>query len=434
MGQYYPRSTDSWIEQAEDLMWHDIENPSVTRLQALLLMLLYRIESEKPAKAFMLTAISARMAVALHLNYENKDMSFVPQEVRRRIVWTLAAMDGYFAIGLPEFEVFTVENIYVQLPCTEELFAAGTAVKTESLRPSGRRHVENLDCLAFVLRAAFLRRDIMRLNRQLALSEHPVSTLEDFMHRFADILSQIETDLNQNYAYSKSALVEAIKAENLPRFISAHLSLRQAFCDLYRILLRGYSEAAPEVVLAGVGNELMQQASEKCWEHVLSSLQIIKDVHDCCKSWILLEVDNAICAYHAARLAIFIPKSNMLRSTIPSRAPLEFANDCLRFVSRFFHSCSFAQPILTELQQLVAQESSPRQEPGTQYSALSYHAINQWNNTNYLLPKEGRKHQRLAIHSLLRRSHFVDDANDVDFSVSSPCSTFHSVGHTNMRI
>ena len=244
MSRYYPSSTETWVEQCENMLWQEIDSPTVTKLQAILLIMLYRIESDRPAKAFMLAAFAARMTSALHLNYERQELGAVQREVRRRIMWTVAVLDGLFALGLPEYEVAPFENIYLQLPCKEASFIDGEAVRTEHLRHSGPRRLHNLGCFAFIIRLASMRRDIMRLSRQLTLSDQPAPYLEDLVHRFHGILEGNQNDLNLAYPVSRDQIQTSIEVGWLPRILAAHLSLHQAYCDLYRLFLPGYSEAA----------------------------------------------------------------------------------------------------------------------------------------------------------------------------------------------
>ncbi|KZL84480.1 mucin-desulfating sulfatase (n-acetylglucosamine-6-sulfatase) protein, partial [Colletotrichum incanum] len=79
----------AWVQTAEQRIWKHLENPTIPRLQALLLVVHYQMETGKFQRAFMLTATAARFAAAMRLNHERPDLDFVAQEVRRRIMWSL---------------------------------------------------------------------------------------------------------------------------------------------------------------------------------------------------------------------------------------------------------------------------------------------------------------------------------------------------------
>ena len=70
---------DLWIQQAEQVILQQLGRPSIFHLQALLLVIHYRIESGDFPTAFMLASLGARTAVALRLNYERAELLPVAQ-------------------------------------------------------------------------------------------------------------------------------------------------------------------------------------------------------------------------------------------------------------------------------------------------------------------------------------------------------------------
>ena len=70
---------DLWIQQAEQAILQQLGRPSIFHLQALLLVIHYRIESGEYPTAFMLASLAARTAVALRLNYERSELLPVAQ-------------------------------------------------------------------------------------------------------------------------------------------------------------------------------------------------------------------------------------------------------------------------------------------------------------------------------------------------------------------
>lgn len=121
LGQGRDEVAQSWIQTAEDMIWKHLESPTLPRLQALLLIVLYRVETGGFQRAFMLSSLAARAAAALRLNYERtapQDATGrISREVRRRVMWSLKFVERYFCMGLPEFELCPVESIYLDLPC-----------------------------------------------------------------------------------------------------------------------------------------------------------------------------------------------------------------------------------------------------------------------------------------------------------------------------
>ncbi|KAJ4591951.1 hypothetical protein HRR83_007252 [Exophiala dermatitidis] len=159
--KYDAELSASWASKAEEYLMQTIDTPSTSRLQALVLIVRYRVEAGNFSKAFMLAALAGRCAVALRLNYERPELRFLVQEVRRRIMWSCFLLDSNFSVGLREYEICPPEILYLQLPCPETEFEDDTPVKTPPLRAVSTKTVERLGVYAACLRLVSIRRDIM---------------------------------------------------------------------------------------------------------------------------------------------------------------------------------------------------------------------------------------------------------------------------------
>ncbi|KAJ8122349.1 hypothetical protein ONZ43_g1431 [Nemania bipapillata] len=238
-----------WAQQAEQLLLQQISRPSIFHLQALLLVVRYRIESGEFPTAFMLAGLAARTAVALRLNYERSELAFVAQEARRRLFWALYLLDDYFCVGLREFELCPEETIHLQLPCREEIFATGQPCQTGMLRPRASDNVAAIGLRGAFLRLTSERRAIMRFNRRVGLGEVSSSTIGGRIRQFERDLAGLLSSLIPGHQYSVTNLVSS----ELPaQFAMLHMSYHQCHCDLYRMFLNGYSEAAPSKLLASI--------------------------------------------------------------------------------------------------------------------------------------------------------------------------------------
>ncbi|KAK6383524.1 hypothetical protein LTS17_002816 [Exophiala oligosperma] len=159
---YYPEMVSLWGEWAENDLMHNLELPSIPRLQALVLIIRYMIDTGRFSKAFMLTPLTVRAAVALHLSQERPDLHFLAQETRRRLMWSCALLDGQFSVGMREYETCPQEVVQIQLPCPEHAFRDGTLTVTAPLRSTSVASVELLSLLAAAMRIRFIRKDIMK--------------------------------------------------------------------------------------------------------------------------------------------------------------------------------------------------------------------------------------------------------------------------------
>ncbi|KIX05523.1 uncharacterized protein Z518_06395 [Rhinocladiella mackenziei CBS 650.93] len=310
--KFFPLLSSRWIQRVEDMVWQQLENPSVLKLQALLLVVRYHIHTGAFQRAFMLAALAARGATGLRLNYARSDLSFLAQEIRRRLVWTFSMLDGLFSIGLPEFELCPIEAIHLQLPCRENDLASPSPVETEPVRPGNARNTKNLGLYALYIRSTFMRRNIMKFSRQTAQEKLHAS---DFLVRFEQLeqeINDMETESKRVTTYSPPELGNYVGIRWLARYLMVHLSWHQCRCDLYRLFLPGYRDAAPAHVLQHIESTFLANGAFQCWIHANAIIDILADVDQKCIGQVFLEFDTAVVAYHAARLVLFLKRNDSL--------------------------------------------------------------------------------------------------------------------------
>ncbi|KAI5928357.1 hypothetical protein F4810DRAFT_174 [Camillea tinctor] len=405
---YYPYQTDRWIQQVENEIWQSIEYPTIARLQTLVLVIQYRVWTGRFQRAFMLSSIAARSASALRLNYERTDLDNVAQEIRRRLMWTLMVMDSFFAVGLPEFELNSYENIYLVLPSSEDRFnsySAGTDQSQIINSPVSQNGDAGL--LSFCLRLSTMRRDVMRLKRQVCHAEAPLPQLVRLVEDFRKCLLEIRAETPGSRLYAFGDTGKAYQARWRPRYLMAHLSWHQCNCDLYRLFMRGYKEAAPDVVLDAVDANFVATAASTCLEHATSIIQIILDFNSRSPDTEIVDHDVAICAYQGARIALFAASPRSQAPLSNREAAASQATMCLSFLRRFFAGSAIVGYMISDLEKLIrihsegediseTAQSSDSDEPGPFQAAR--------------LSRVARDAQRLGVHSIARQAHFVDDS------------------------
>lgn len=159
---YCRESSAKWAQKAEEFILQNLESPSTGRLQALILVVRYRVEVGQFSRAFILAALAGRSALALRLNYERPELRFLAQEVRRRLMWSCFALDGNFSVGLREFEICPTEHVFLQLPCPETAFEDDSPVATAPLRATSFNVPERIGTYAACIRLAAIKTDIMK--------------------------------------------------------------------------------------------------------------------------------------------------------------------------------------------------------------------------------------------------------------------------------
>ncbi|KAG5759680.1 hypothetical protein H9Q72_012201 [Fusarium xylarioides] len=387
--------TGAWIRMAEESIWRSLESPSITKLQALLLVIHYYIETELFQRAFMLTATAARFATTMRLNYERHDLQPVAREVRRRTLWSLKMVERYFSIGLAEFDSLPMEVIYIDFPRSEEDFMAMTNSREIDATGKDQADSDYQDChgergtYGLVMQLEAIRNDVIKISRKIALLETPLCNLTGLfshhlqtlacMEKPAPILEALLSADDAFEPHDSSRNRDKSISRWLPRLLLAHISWHQAYCDINRILLLGYSEAAPAAVLVGHDHQALLAAEAQCLHHAMRIIYILTALNQHSTQHQVLEFDTAICAYHATRLILFISRFGQG----PSRPSPEFAVSraelCLTALKRFFRFSALVSPIIGELEESIAifseQQKKKRSFPSDQSEAArSIHA------------------------------------------------------------
>lgn len=417
LGRYYPSKTDNWIREAEHHIWDGIENPTTFRLQALILVVQYLLGTGRFQRAFMMASIAGRSAMALRLNYERPDLTPLAQEIRRRLMWTVLMMDIRFSVGLPEFEMCPYEGIYLKLPTSDDEFNSYSQWSPPS---QAIRRGEEGGLLAFVVRLTTMRRDVTRLTRQLSLSEQSVPRLVDLVEDIRRSLLRVRSETPGSRLYHLGNLEKSGGSRWRTRYWTAHLSWHQCNCDLYRPFLRGYKEAARETVLRTMKPDYMSNAASLCLEHATSIIQIIADIDQRSSDSDLMEFDNAICAYHATRIVLFMSSSKAESRLVTKDDAITQASMCLGFLRRFFSTVPTAASMIAKLEKVLAKRI--RDQEDQNHSGTSSDSEENEPGLTPRLSRVARASQRLGVHSLVRQARFVDDSHSCasDTGTGSP--------------
>ncbi|KAL2833971.1 hypothetical protein BJY01DRAFT_239340 [Aspergillus pseudoustus] len=369
------QESKSWILTAETFLWEHIHEPSLSRVQALILVVHHHIHTGGFSRAYMLAGLAARAAIALRLNYERPELSFVAQETRRRVLWALTMLDGHFSVGLPEYETVPYAIVYQRFPSLELDYSGDE---------SGGSRQPNL--LAAILQLSKVQRDVMRLTRQLAISDKPPAELPGLVQEIQSDLWRIHSDLELNFDYSISSTVQALDMKEsrwFPRYLLASLSWHQVHCDLYRIFLPGYAEAVPESIMSATDAAFREHAIKMCATHVQQIFKILQGVLDNV-DLPLLPFYVAVTAYQAARLGLFLGSFPGAGAHMVESSAVAGANTAFSLLLHFFSSLPCAQDMIPDLQQLMGGDCSD----------------------------DAHRHGRLAVHSLIRQANFVDAGYD----------------------
>ncbi|KAJ4292590.1 hypothetical protein N0V90_009253 [Kalmusia sp. IMI 367209] len=401
LDQYRAQHMD-WAHEAERLMLDRLEKPSIFLIQASLLTIRFRAAVGQFPRAFILAGLAARWAVALRLNYEHSGLGPLAQEVRRRTLWSLYLLEDSFCVGLKEFELLDPETIHLQLPCED--FTDRRPVSTGFLQSGRGIEPDVLGSRASFIKLALIRRGIMRLNRRICAKEITQSELFTCIERFQNDLLRLRTRLAPSDQYPRTNPEEFSWS---PQYAMLHMSWHQCHCDLYRIFLTDYPELGPHAALKGMSEPERDLMKDKCLGHAEQIVHVLSDFVHHKEEQHMLEHDTAVCAYHAARLILFGTYNASHESDFPMRMAINKAQLCLDVITRYF---GFSAQLATMRQALekAIQQHKTRWKP-TSHSEIT-------TTEPELIPpnvsRDAHNRQRLAIHSLLRQSDFVDDSRE----------------------
>ncbi|KAE8336581.1 hypothetical protein BDV24DRAFT_168151 [Aspergillus arachidicola] len=403
-GQYKSEHV-AWAQQSEQLILDRLERPSIFLIQASLLTIRYRAGVGQFPRAFILAGLAARWAVSLRLNYEHSGLGLIAQEVRRRTFWSLYLLEDSFCVGLKEFELFDPEIIHLQLPCEDEDFHNERPVLTGFLHPGKGLEPEILGARAAFVKLAFVRRGVMRLNRRICAKEVSLAELFRSVERFQSDLHRLRSRLAPTDQYPPTHPGEL----HWPaRYAILHMSWHQCHCDLYRIFLSGYPESTPHPAVERMTLPERVLMKDKCFGHAEQIVKVLSDFVHHKDEQHMLDFDVAVCAYHAARLILFGTYTGRSDEALPMQMAIYKAQLCLDVITRYFGFSAQLKSMRQILERAILQHKkwleSSDHRPVATADPSPHPPVG--------ISRDAYMRQRLAIHSLLRQSDFVDDSCD----------------------
>jgi hypothetical protein len=342
------------IDDAESLIFHEYNRPTTIKVQALFLIIKYRVLSKKSPNAFMLLSIASRYASALRLNHEAPNLCFLAQESRRRLMWALYCMDSGISGGYRDYTLWTADRIHVGLPCNERNFEFDLPQATEKLiyQPTTQQ-VEDIGSLALHVRIQHLRRRIMEFTRRVVLSRTlKLDDVQAGIWGFQKDLADFASHLPSSFQFSESSLRLRAYSPRICVFIMIHVWWRQCHCDLYRVALVGMREALPRSAIVSLDEGFVSHCQQQCVEHALAMASIFSSMQKL-NAKPVADLDLAVCAYQCARVLTYAYHTNPRKFELDAETVVEQARVCLHTVRECCVGKT-AEGIKTDLEKLIA--------------------------------------------------------------------------------
>lgn len=308
------------IDEAESLVMHEFQKPSIINLQALVIVIKYHLLARRFPRAFMLNAVASRFATALRLTHENANLCFLARESRRRLMWSVWMIDAGIASGQLDFSLWPDAErwIHIQLPCNERNFEFDLAEPTEHLRPPDAPAMlpENFGFMALHVRVFWIRTRLLQWALSAASGESGPAGTSAAAGRSADALAALpatweafkaELDafaarLPASFRWSEANVRLRTYSPRLCVFVMTHVWWRTCQLEVGRLFLPGLKEALPPAARARLDPGLVARERRACYEHAKRLADMFALLLGLDAGVPVTDLDLPVCAFHCARV------------------------------------------------------------------------------------------------------------------------------------
>ncbi|KAK3717955.1 hypothetical protein LTR37_005381 [Vermiconidia calcicola] len=227
----------------------------VEHLMAAVLLCDYQLRMSNYGEAFMLSAITARMAQALQINLEHSTdvlcqgpasgPSASTKESRRRLMWCCYCTDSLVGSGVDQLTLIKESDIKIQLPCNERIFLLQSACITELLEQNKflkfldqeslpAYPLENIGMRAYHIRYIAIRRKVLKYIKHLDTAKLPWLLDSEFAQLGAESRAWYAS-LPDSLQFTPAAIYIRKETQQIGALVSLHYVYHQTMCDIYRI-------------------------------------------------------------------------------------------------------------------------------------------------------------------------------------------------------
>ncbi|KAA8569956.1 hypothetical protein EYC84_002294 [Monilinia fructicola] len=298
-------TAQKWMDEAERYVWQSLSRPSAVLVEILLVIVFYRFEHREYFKSQALTAVAAKMAFVLGLNYENNSLSTLVRECRRRLMWSIFHVDRLSAGGFPELLVCPSHSMHIQLPCSEKDFDLGIPGETAPLIPTRTNESESmhLGLRTFYFRISDIRHRILEYTRNLIREKSNPYDSQDMLRKLEAELDQLRSSLPANLQYNEDNLFLRAYSPQLTRFVMFHVLWQQCHTDLYRFMFPGTKDSISDTILENIPQEYVKYCQRKAFEHAVTMLDICHTVQSIGHT-LISDTGIATCVYQCSNIII----------------------------------------------------------------------------------------------------------------------------------
>ncbi|GAB7359528.1 hypothetical protein MBLNU230_g6717t1 [Neophaeotheca triangularis] len=344
-------------DEAEHDILLSLTRPSVVHVQALQLVVLYRLATGDSRRVVSLFALCTRMAFLLRLNYEDPSLPFLAQESRRRLVWAIYVTDTFMSGGIDDLTLCRAPSIRLWLPSDEQTFELDQPPTKLTLRSNLSPASATPSILGFFMKVVDIRDRILRYTKSVTGIEADASEMQRAIQGFEFELDQQQKAWPENIVLNSKNLSLRSCSSSLSPYCLIHITWHQCHCDLYRFLTPGFRETSSSRLLYRIPQDFAKHCMSQCVAHAYSVAGLLGHLVDLDPETPLIAPSIALSAYQSANI---VSRSVYMKETPP--APMEIktaVSHCLRMVEKLRLYNPAVSPIQRDIQRLLDHGAPP---------------------------------------------------------------------------
>ncbi|KAJ5110666.1 hypothetical protein N7532_001201 [Penicillium argentinense] len=284
----------SWLQDVEAQIFPRLGDMKVQNLQLLLLLICWYSLERKISNMWTASAMAARIAYGIRLNYEAPgNVPFLSKEVRRRLMWSIFMLDKYYAGGFGELTLCNAETMHVNLPCEERNFELDIPVTTFPLNTSPSqtcKSVSDIGIMGHMSRLVQIRHEVLayvpemhskyhltsnRVTKQIITNKANPYDSRSEIQALSTKLQMFIASLPAHLQNTLPNLLSRAYTSDICGYVGLHTLWHQCHCDLYRFMIPGIRESIPEYILRTVPTSYADECRRLCLHYA----------NEMCKLW-----------------------------------------------------------------------------------------------------------------------------------------------------
>ncbi|CAG9940100.1 unnamed protein product [Clonostachys rosea f. rosea IK726] len=363
----------SWFRDAQAVVLSCLGTLSLSRLQALVLIIHYHYENGETVEAWNLLAVAARLGFTLKLNHERSTLSPIAQESGRRLMWHIYLFDRIFSGGLEDLEVCPVSRmLHLRLPSEDRSFERGMPSRAQYLfqEESDNLDHSDIDLYSYILRIYASRDRILRYTKRICRegacplqSNSELSALERELTAFGE-------SLPADIQLSPGRISLMAQSRDASGYIRLHTVWLQCYIDLYRFLVPGIRESVSNDVIKDTPDEYVSYCQNNVLTRIFQLFDLWSEFFKDRENEPVKDIYFVVSLYQASQiidnLQHLLQPNNPFGDTEDIRKKLQTALDvvypelrgrfprmkeCLREIRRVINTLGLTQPTNASLQQ-----------------------------------------------------------------------------------